>query len=100
MPVPTDFDFFYLSYSGISLPLKLVSPIDAASTQNRNTFFAEKQNADGLSIEIAKFTYGEMDLLHKYIYDESGMIVKAEITDGEGEIQHLSFDSQGRPYPV
>ncbi|MGB0206003.1 MAG: DUF6156 family protein [Neptuniibacter sp.] len=100
MPVPSDYECFYLSYSGISLPLKLVSPIAPESIKNRNTFFTEKQNSDGQPLEIVKFVYGEVDLLHQYTYDEAGKIATAHITDEDGEVQQLKFDDKGKPYPI
>ena len=30
---------YFLSYSGVSLPLRLVSPLAASELQNRNTYF-------------------------------------------------------------
>ena len=50
---------YFLSYSGVSLPLRLVSPLAASELQNRNTYFrAVYDDADRL---VAKLVYGEVE---------------------------------------
>ena len=87
------YDRFCLSYSGIKLPLKLVSEIDQTSTENRNTFFAEKHDNQGRPVEIVKLVYGEVALCHQYTYAENGALSQAVITDSDGETSVLDFTS-------
>ena len=53
---------YFLSYSGVSLPLRLVSPLAASELQNRNTYFrAVYDEADKL-VSCEKLVYGEVEL--------------------------------------
>jgi hypothetical protein len=57
---------YFLSYSGVSLPLRLVSPLAANELQNRNTYFrAVYDEADRL-VSCEKLVYGEVELTHLY----------------------------------
>lgn len=97
MSETTTYDGYFLSYSGVTLPLKLVRPLAAAEIENRNTFFGVRLDEDGREILIHKVVYGEIELEHRYGYHPDGALRWAEILDDEGEIQRLNFDAQGRP---
>ncbi|MBA53507.1 MAG: hypothetical protein CMK89_03545 [Pseudomonadales bacterium] len=90
------YDGYYLSYSGVSLPLKLVRPLEAAAIENRNTFFGVCLDGNGREILIHKVVYGEIELEHRYGYHDCGALQWAEILDDEGEIQRLNFDTEGK----
>ncbi|SER00705.1 hypothetical protein SAMN03080615_03561 [Amphritea atlantica] len=79
------YNHFYLSYSGIKLPLKLVGPLELSEIENRNTFFASIEDDQGRVTEIAKVVYNEIELHHHYRYhDDDQSLVEAVITaDGE-----------------
>ncbi|MEE2733063.1 MAG: DUF6156 family protein [Pseudomonadota bacterium] len=97
MSETTTYDGYFLSYSGVTLPLKLVRPLAEAEIENRNTFFGVRLDEDGREILIHKVVYGEIELEHRYGYHPDGALRWAEILDDEGEIQRLNFDAQGRP---
>lgn len=86
------YDRYYLSYSGIKLPLKLVSPLQATEVENRNTYFAACIDKEGRNTLIHKVVYGEIELAHRYGYDPSGKIQWAEITNIDREVQRFEFD--------
>lgn len=87
---------YFLSYSGVKLPLNLVSPIAAEELQNRNTFFrAAYDDADRL-VRCEKIVYGEVELRHDYEYDPEGALSRALIEMG-GEETEIHFDGDGRP---
>lgn len=86
---------YFISYSGIKLPLKLVTPLTAAELQNRNTYFrAYFDEQERLSC-CQKLVYGEIELEHRYHYYPSGVLQTAEITDADGELNVLSFTESG-----
>jgi hypothetical protein len=85
------YDRYYLSYSGVSLPLKLVSQLDNAEINNRNTFFGAICDANGREEIIHKVVYGEVELIHAYTFNQQGTLTRAEITDIDGETQVLTF---------
>jgi hypothetical protein len=86
----------FVSYSGVKLPLKLVNELLSDERDNRNTYFLGIYDADGRLIRCEKRVYGEIELLHHYQYHANGVLQLAEITDADGEITVLQFDSNGR----
>ena len=44
-----------------------------------------------------KLAYGEIELMHRYEYHENGRLSVAEITDIDGEVTMLLFDTDGSP---
>ncbi len=91
------YDKYYLTYSGITLPLKLVNPLEPSETQNRNTYFGANLDEEGRLTRVHKVVYGEVELEHRYGYYENGALEWAEILDDEDEIQRLEFDAEGQP---
>jgi hypothetical protein len=88
---------YFLSYSGVSLPLRLVSPLGADELQNRNTFFrAIYDEADRL-VSCEKLVYGEVELTHLYEYRADGVLSRAQISMGDDEPTEILFDENGAP---
>lgn len=71
---------FFLSYTGVKLPLKLVGELDEADTRNRNTYIRASYDDNERLIKIEKMVYGEVELLHEYSYSPSGTLNRAEVT--------------------
>ncbi|MDD4914456.1 MAG: DUF6156 family protein [Methylococcales bacterium] len=88
---------YFISYSGIKLPLKLVTPITEAELQNRNTFFKAFFDEQDRLMLCQKLVYGEVELEHRYSYYGNGVLKAAEITDADGELTVLAFDEAGEP---
>ncbi|MCQ8127104.1 DUF6156 family protein [Methylomonas rivi] len=88
---------YFISYSGVKLPLKLVNEIEEAGLDNRNTYFKGYYDALDRLVRCEKLVYGETELLHSYEYDENDVLRQAEITDADGELTLLTFDEQGQP---
>jgi hypothetical protein len=86
---------YFLTYSGVSLPLNLVSPLAANDLNNRNTYFrARYDDADRLLL-AEKLVYGEVELSHAYEYRAEGGLARAVIVLGEDETEVL-FDESGK----
>lgn len=88
---------YFISYSGVKLPLKLVTPLSDAELQNRNTFFLGYFDSQERLLLCRKMVYGEIELEHRYRYYDSGILSEAEITDADGEVTVLQFDETGAP---
>jgi hypothetical protein len=86
---------FFVTYTGIRLPFKLVNELQPHETENRNTFFRgyfdERERITGFD----KIAYGEVELAHRYTYHDNGKIKSAEITDIDGEVSMLLFNADG-----
>ncbi|MEK4032136.1 DUF6156 family protein [Methylocystis sp. IM3] len=85
---------YFLSYSGVKLPLNLVSPIGADALENRNTYFRAGYDADGRMITCEKIVYGEVELRHGYHYRADGRLAHAHI-DMAGDETEILFDENG-----
>jgi len=82
---------YFLSYTGIKLPLKLVTPLEEDQIRNRNTYFSARFDAEGRLAVCRKIVYGEQEFEHRYSYAENGTLRRAEITDDLDETQVLEF---------
>lgn len=87
----------YVSYSGVKLPLKLVTPLDERELDNRNTFFRGYFDDEGRIVTCQKVVYGEIEFEHLYEYYPSGVLKAAAINHTDEEPRMLYFDEQGRP---
>lgn len=86
----------FLSYSGINLPLNLVSPLAAGEEGNRNTYYRGYFDDQGRLALIEKVVYNEVEMVHQYQYYDDGMLQRAEITM-DGETQVIDYKPQGLP---
>lgn len=86
---------FFVTYTGVKLPFKLVNELQPHEIENRNTYFRgcfdEHQRITGFD----KLAYGEIELQHRYTYYDNGKLRSAEITDIDGEVTMLLFGVQG-----
>lgn len=86
---------YFVTYSGVRLPLKLCQPLEEAALSNRNTFFRAWFDGQDRITALQKMVYGEVELEHRYRYYENGVLEWAEIIDAEGDATVLSFDQSG-----
>jgi Family of unknown function (DUF6156) len=85
---------YFLSYTGVKLPLQLLEELPADALRNRNTWFrAEYDYADRM-LCCEKIVYGEVEMRHDYRYDASGKLVEAHIKgpDEDEDVQVLHFN--------
>jgi hypothetical protein len=85
---------YFLSYSGVKLPLSMVTPIDVEALCNRNTYFRASYDSNGRMVRCEKIVYGEVELQHDYVYGPDGRLASARI-DMAGEETEVSFDEAG-----
>lgn len=83
---------YFLTYRGVRLPLQLAEELSAEDVRNRNTYFAARYDATGRLTEIDKCVYGEIEMTHRYTWDEaSGQLAQAVIQVGEEDPQVLNL---------
>jgi hypothetical protein len=83
---------YFVTYSGIKLPLKLCQPLEETALSNRNTFFRAWFDGQDRITAFQKMVYGEVEMEHRYKYYENGALEWAEVVDAEGEVTVVSFD--------
>lgn len=86
---------YYVTYSGVKLPLKLVNPLAESDIANRNTYFRAGFDEHERMVWCEKMVYGEVELRHRYTYDAQGRLVQAEVTEADDEPRVLCFDASG-----
>jgi hypothetical protein len=91
----TDYRYF-LTYSGVRMPLNLVNPLEAGELGNRNTFFRATYDAAGRVATCEKLVYGEVELSHVYAYRADGTLAHARIELGD-EVTEVDCDASGAP---
>jgi len=87
---------YFVTYSGVKLPFKLVNELDEHEVKNRNTYFKGYFDAPERLSGFDKLAYGEVELSHRYRYRDDGSLGSAEITDIDGETKMLVFGAEGR----
>lgn len=86
----------FTSYTGVTLPLKLVNPLERTQLDNRNTFFRGYFDGDDKLILCQKVVYGEVELEHRYAYHPNGQLQRAGIKDFDDESENeILFDESG-----
>lgn len=85
----------FTSYSGIALPLKLVSEIPEEDMRNRNTYFRGCYDQQNRLCICRKIVYGETEFEHRYTYFDNGNLKQALISEDGEEFIQLDFDEEG-----
>lgn len=88
---------YFVTYTGIKLPFKLVNELQTGEVANRNTYFVGYFDGLDRLTGFDKLAYGEIELQHRYTYHDNGRLSAAEITDIDGEVTMLVFDTEGSP---
>lgn len=86
---------YFLTYSGIKLPLKLVTPLSENETENRNTYFRACFDESDRLIRCEKIVYGEIEFEHQYEYYENGVLKQAKINDLDDDPKLIQFNEAG-----
>lgn len=100
-PAPAPTQRYFVTYSGVRLPLKLVTPLAPDQLGNRNTCFRATYDALDRLVLCEKMVYGGVELTHRYRYHGDGdTLAEAEITGPDGEVRVICFDATGAPLPA
>ena len=86
---------YFVTYSGVKLPLKLCQPLEEGALSNRNTFFQAWFDAQDRITSLQKVVYGEIEMVHRYEYYENSALRMAEIVDADGNLTVMCFDESG-----
>ena len=87
---------FFVTYTGVKLPFRLVNELQPVEVENRNTFFRGYFDEQDRLTGFDKLAYSEIELSHRYLYHDNGKLKQAEITDIDGEVSALNYDEEGQ----
>lgn len=82
----------FVSYSGVSLPLNLITPLEDADLDRRITYFRAFYNEAGQLVNVQKVVYSEIEFEHRYDYYPDGRLKSAELVEGDEEPRVMQFD--------
>ena len=82
---------YFTTYSGTSLPLKLLNELDHESLENRITYFTAYFDEQERLRVIEKVVYGEIEFSHHYEYRNDNLI-QATLTEEGEEPRIMMFD--------
>lgn len=82
---------YFLTYSGVSLPLRLTEELTADTLRNRNTYFQAAFDANERMVWLEKRVYGEVEMRHDYEWNEQGHLRQATISTQDEEPQVRTF---------
>lgn len=82
----------FISYTGVKLPLQLVSPLDDETLDGRITFFRGYYDKQELLTKVEKVVYGEIEFEHRYEYHNDGRLKRVEMIEGDDDKQIMTFD--------
>ncbi|MDP2904295.1 MAG: DUF6156 family protein [Methylovulum sp.] len=88
--IDTNTSRYFLSYSSVKLPLKLVNEITEADLNHRNFYYRGVFDAAGQLLHCQKIVYGEVESEHHYRYDDNGVLVCEQITEDD-EVREIDF---------
>lgn len=90
---------FFVTYTGVKLPFKLINELQPGEVENRNTFFRGYFDEQDRLTGFDKLAYGETELKHDYEYHANGLLKQARVTDIDDELTVLKFDAEGKQVP-
>jgi hypothetical protein len=86
---------YFLTYTGVKLPLKLLTELEPAQLENRNTYFRGYFDGQDRLVGLQKLVYAEVEMEHRYAYHANGALRSVEITDGDGDRNIMEFGENG-----
>lgn len=82
---------YFLTYSGVTLPLRLTEELTPDTLRNRNTYFQAAYDSAGHMLWLEKMVYGEVEMRHDYEWSAAGHLRKAIIRTDDEEPQVREF---------
>ena len=86
---------YFVTYTGVKLPLKLITPLDPGDIRNRNTYMRAYFDQNERMTVCQKMVYGEIELEHHYQYHDNGVMKRVEIRFAGEEAGVMCFDENG-----
>jgi pyruvate-formate lyase-activating enzyme len=82
----------FASYTGVSLPLNLITPLDDSDLDRRITYFRGYYDDRSRLVALEKVVYGEIEFEHRYAYHPDGRLKSAELREPDEAPRLMEFD--------
>ena len=82
----------FVTYSGVDLPLNLVTPLEEGDLDQRITFFRGYYDEREQLMAVEKVVYGEIEFEHHYQYHDDGRLKCIELIEADEEARVMQFD--------
>lgn len=82
----------FVTYSGVTLPLNLISPLAEEGLEQRITYFRGYFDEKEQLVAVEKVVYGEVEFQHRYQYHPDGRIKSAELVEADEEPRVMLFE--------
>ena len=83
---------YYVTYTGVSLPLNLITPLEEEGLEQRITYFRGYYDDQERLMAVEKVVYGEVEFEHRYDYHDDGRIKSAELIEADEDPRIMQFD--------
>jgi len=82
----------FASYTGVALPLQLITPLAGDDLARRMTYFRGYYDDAARLVTLEKVVYGEIEFTHRYQYHPDGRLQRAEMSEPDEEPRVMDFD--------
>ena len=82
----------YVTYSGVELPLNLITPLEDENLNRRITYFRGYYNDQQQLVALEKVVYGEVEFEHRYEYHPDGRLKSAVLIEVDEDPRVVQFD--------
>ena len=82
----------YASYTGVKLPLRLITELDGDDVDKRITYFRGFYDESERLVAVEKVVYGDVEFEHRYQYHDDGRLKSAELIEADEEPRVMQFD--------
>ena len=82
----------FVTYSGVTLPLNLITPLDGGDLDQRITYFRGYYDDHERLVVVEKVVYGEVEFEHRYQYHDDGRIKSAELREADEDPRVMQFE--------
>lgn len=88
--------YYYGDFATYKIPFRPIEELTPSEAKTRDVYYLAYFNDGGEILSFTKYLKGKIEFSDKYIYDQSGILERRELTKSTGEVIIQYFDKQGR----
>jgi hypothetical protein len=86
---------YFASFSGYSIPLKLVDEITEDEAASRDSYYVATYEK-GVLLGVEKYFQGNLFFKHEYFHRDNGVLKESRVINADGEKTINLFDEKGK----